>query len=95
VLSAAVVLWAFRCDHADLRWTWSWPSVAIGAVVFLAWMGLERVTATTGAGETLSIGLARLSPVMAGTWLAFRVFGSVVTVPLAEELAFRGYLTRG
>jgi CAAX prenyl protease-like protein len=25
-------------------------------------------------------------------WLLFRLLGSVVTVPLAEELAFRGYL---
>jgi CAAX prenyl protease-like protein len=25
-------------------------------------------------------------------WLLFRVIGSVVTVPLAEELLFRGYL---
>ena len=28
------------------------------------------------------------------TWLAFRVVGSVITVPIAEELAFRGYLIR-
>ncbi len=27
-------------------------------------------------------------------WVIFRVFGSVVIVPLAEELAFRGYLVR-
>jgi len=27
-------------------------------------------------------------------WLVFRVVGSVLTVPFAEELAFRGYLTR-
>ncbi len=27
-------------------------------------------------------------------WLVFRVIGSVVKAPLAEELAFRGYLTR-
>ena len=27
-------------------------------------------------------------------WMVFRVVGSVVTVPLAEELAFRGYLPR-
>ena len=27
-------------------------------------------------------------------WLIFRLVGSVVTVPVAEELAFRGYLTR-
>jgi CAAX prenyl protease-like protein len=28
------------------------------------------------------------------TWLAFRVMGAVITVPIAEELAFRGYLLR-
>jgi len=28
------------------------------------------------------------------TWLGFRVFGAVVTVPLAEELAYRGFLIR-
>ena len=27
-------------------------------------------------------------------WLIFRVFGSVITVPIAEELAFRGYVLR-
>jgi CAAX prenyl protease-like protein len=27
-------------------------------------------------------------------WLAIRVIGAVVTVPIAEELAFRGYLLR-
>ncbi|HYQ91227.1 MAG TPA: CAAX prenyl protease-related protein, partial [Candidatus Competibacteraceae bacterium] len=27
-------------------------------------------------------------------WLMFRILGSVITVPLAEELAFRGYLLR-
>jgi CAAX prenyl protease-like protein len=27
-------------------------------------------------------------------WLVFRVIGSVIAVPFAEELAFRGYLMR-
>jgi CAAX prenyl protease-like protein len=27
-------------------------------------------------------------------WILFRVLGAVITVPLAEELAFRGYLLR-
>jgi CAAX prenyl protease-like protein len=30
----------------------------------------------------------------AGVWLTFRIVGSVLTVPIAEELAFRGYLLR-
>ena len=27
-------------------------------------------------------------------WLAFRILGAVITVPIAEELAFRGFLLR-
>jgi CAAX prenyl protease-like protein len=30
----------------------------------------------------------------AAAWLLFRLVGYVITVPLAEELAFRGFLTR-
>jgi exosortase E/protease (VPEID-CTERM system) len=35
-----------------------------------------------------------VSPALAWTWIAFRVVGSSLIVPLAEELAFRGYLMR-
>ncbi len=94
VLAASVVLWAFRGDYAGVRRTWSWPAVAIGGFAFLPWMALERATIAGDAGATLAAGLAALSPAGAAAWLAFRVAGSVVTVPLAEELAFRGYLTR-
>ena len=31
---------------------------------------------------------------LAVAWLIFRVLGSVITVPIAEELAFRGYALR-
>jgi CAAX prenyl protease-like protein len=31
---------------------------------------------------------------LAAAWVIFRVLGSVITVPLAEELAFRGYALR-
>jgi CAAX prenyl protease-like protein len=31
---------------------------------------------------------------LAAVWLIFRVLGSVITVPIAEELAFRGYVLR-
>jgi CAAX prenyl protease-like protein len=42
----------------------------------------------------LQAGLGALSRGEAGVWLTFRVIGAVITAPLAEELAFRGYLTR-
>jgi CAAX prenyl protease-like protein len=45
--------------------------------------------------------ISRLGPALAAlpladrwTWIAFRVAAAVVTVPVAEELAFRGYLAR-
>jgi CAAX prenyl protease-like protein len=38
--------------------------------------------------------LAEVSPAVRTAWILFRVLGAVVTVPLAEELAYRGYLMR-
>jgi CAAX prenyl protease-like protein len=38
--------------------------------------------------------LAGISPVARWSWIAFRVAAAVITVPIAEELAFRGYLAR-
>jgi exosortase E/protease (VPEID-CTERM system) len=94
VLAAAGALWLFRGDYAGWRWSWSWEVVAIGIGAFALWMALEPTPRDTGAGSSLAEGLAGLSRVGVVTWLGFRIIGSVVTVPLAEELAFRGYLTR-
>jgi CAAX prenyl protease-like protein len=38
--------------------------------------------------------LAALSPTARWIWITFRVAAAVITVPVAEELAFRGYLAR-
>jgi CAAX prenyl protease-like protein len=58
----------------------------------MIWILLEP---TVDSSKTaLSRGLAELTSGSAAIWLAFRVLGSVITVPLAEELAFRGYLIR-
>jgi CAAX prenyl protease-like protein len=61
-------------------------------VVSVLWLALEPGGAAPGAG--VEAGLAGLSRGEAWLWLGFRVVGSTLTVPLAEELAFRGYLTR-
>jgi exosortase E/protease (VPEID-CTERM system) len=92
-LAVAGALWLFRQDYADLRWTWSWTAVAVGAVVFALWLLLEPVR-TEAAADALPTELAELPPAWASWWLCLRVVGSVVTVPIAEELAFRGFLTR-
>jgi exosortase E/protease (VPEID-CTERM system) len=94
VLAVGGVLWSFRRSYAGLRWRGSWPAVAIGTGVFLLWMALEPISTSANTPNTLARGLGALPKDWAVVWLVFRVIGSVVTVPLAEELAFRGYLMR-
>src|SRR5262249_13876141 len=93
VLAAAGALWYYRGEHADLRWSWSWAAPAIGAGVFAVWMALETAW-SPGDSSPIAQGLARLGRGPAAAWLSFRVVGSVLVVPLVEELAFRGFLLR-
>jgi CAAX prenyl protease-like protein len=90
----AGALWIFRHEATGLRWSWSWRAVGIGAVAFALWLALDPAPSHPAAGIDLQAGLKGLSRVGAGVWLTFRVIGAVLTAPLAEELAFRGYLTR-
>lgn len=92
VLAAATILWGCRRAYAELRWSWSWQPFALGAAVFLLWIAL--VPSGIGEPSPLHDGLTHLSPAWAAVWLFFRVVGATITVPLAEELAFRGYLLR-
>jgi exosortase E/protease (VPEID-CTERM system) len=92
VVVTAVALWRFRATYRKFDWRWTWQGTAIGVAVFVMWLALETPSAAQGAG--LEAGLAQLSRGAAWLWLGFRVIGSTITVPLAEELAFRGYLTR-
>ena len=83
----------FRRSYASLGWRCDWLAPAIGAIVFVIWVGLDRFSNPTLDHE-VSITLMGYSPVARVTWIAFRVLAAVVTVPLAEELAFRGFLMR-
>jgi len=91
VSAAAGALWYFRAAYRPLGWEWSWHSVAIGAAVFALWILLEPAPESPPA---LPGDLAAIPVWLAGLWLVFRIIGSVVVVPLVEELAFRGYLLR-
>jgi exosortase E/protease (VPEID-CTERM system) len=92
VMAAAAALWYYRRAYRVLGWGWSWQAAVIGVIVFLLWMLLEPPT--DGRQTELASGIAELSPGSAVLWLAFRVAGSVLLVPVVEELAFRGYLLR-
>ena len=92
VLLVASVLWYFRRAYAGLDWRPGWPAVAAGITVFFLWIGLDRLAGTPSAG--LPGALAQAPPGLRWFWILTRSLGAIVTVPAAEELAFRAFLYR-
>jgi len=88
VVTTGVTLWAFRKAYRSVAWAWNWSALTLGLAVFGVWMLLEPAA----PHEPLAEGLAQFPTGAAAVWLGFRVLGAVLTVPVAEELAFRGYV---
>jgi exosortase E/protease (VPEID-CTERM system) len=92
-IAAAVVLWHFRSEYRRIDWTFTWAGPLVGAAVFAMWLALSRWSG--GAANTeLGTALAALPTPERVGWLAVRIAAAVITVPIAEELAFRGFLLR-
>jgi exosortase E/protease (VPEID-CTERM system) len=92
-VAAAAVLWFFRSEYSKLDWHFGWYSVLAGFSVFGIWLGLDVMTGTH-APSAIGAGLASLPSPGRIAWIVFRTAAAVVTVPIAEELAFRGFLIR-
>jgi exosortase E/protease (VPEID-CTERM system) len=97
-IAAALVLKYFWPDLKKLNWRFGLAGPAVGVAVFLVWMIPSWIESLgwvhSQAISPLGAALAGLSPGARFTWIGFRVAAAVITVPIAEELAFRGYLAR-
>jgi exosortase E/protease (VPEID-CTERM system) len=94
ILKVAAVggaVWVFRPVYASLVATPSALALAVGTAIGIAWVLTDPAA---GSPNSLSIWLTTLPTWVAVLWLGCRGFGTVVLVPIAEELAFRGYLQR-
>jgi exosortase E/protease (VPEID-CTERM system) len=89
--AAAPILWFYRRDYNLGNWKPDWFPVVAGTMVFGLWLALDR---GTHADNGIATGLAAMSAPARIGWLSFRTLAAVTTVPLAEELAFRGFLLR-
>ena len=93
-LRVAAGLWMlmhYRRTLAALDWGWSWRGPTCGVLVFLLWIGSAHLLLhAAGIPEKL----AALPPALRGLWIISRLGGGVLIVPIAEELAYRGYLMR-
>jgi len=96
VVTGAVLMAFWRGAARRAAWAgcWSWGAVGIGAAAFVLWMGIDWAIAGGPRRTALPPALAAGPSLWMGAWIVFRVLGSVITVPMAEELAFRGYLLR-
>jgi exosortase E/protease (VPEID-CTERM system) len=75
------------------RSMWSWDAVGIGVVVYLLWVGLSALSGSH-ASESVPEELVALPEPVAAAWIISRALGAILTVPIVEELAFRGFLLR-
>lgn len=90
--AAIVTLWIFRDQFRKLDWRGGWIGVLAGLAVFGLWVGVDMLygTPTSGMPEALT----GATPTLRSVWIALRFFAAITTVPIAEELAFRGFLMR-
>jgi exosortase E/protease (VPEID-CTERM system) len=91
--AALFAIWYFRAELKKLNWRFGWLAPLTGSVIFLVWIASSWWLKEPQTGQ-LGASLAVLAPSSRFAWIAFRVAAAIITVPIAEELAFRGFLAR-
>jgi exosortase E/protease (VPEID-CTERM system) len=91
LIAALAVFWLYRRRYRSMDWRFSWRGIGVGVAVFAIWAVLARWTQVPAAEPAA---LAALPAAERAIWILGRVLAAVVTVPLAEELAYRGFLLR-
>ena len=87
------VLWIYLRHYKAMDWRFGWFGVAMGVLVFAVWMGCDALF-NKGSQDAMPAALASASATTRTAWIAVRALAAIVTVPIAEELAFRGFAIR-
>jgi exosortase E/protease (VPEID-CTERM system) len=93
VIVGATAIWYYR-KRIPLQLNLSWSAAALGFLAFAVWVILRPGDTSSATAVAINTGLDSLSTADAVSWLLFRVVGAVLIFPIAEELAFRGYVLR-
>lgn len=91
ILTAAALIYFWKDVRNEIKFTLDVPAIAAGIGVFLVWILLE--------GYYPLIGSSAKAPEMApqarnALFLAFRLAGAAIVIPLAEELFWRSFALR-
>jgi exosortase E/protease (VPEID-CTERM system) len=91
IVCAVAALWAYRRSYGNVSWGFSWRGVLTGVAIFGVWSAFAHfVTAPAAMPDDL----ARLPGSARAAWIGCRAAAAIITVPIAEELAYRGFLMR-
>jgi len=91
LIAGALALWIYRHRYNRLAWSFSWRAVAVGALIFAMWLTFDRFFNTP---HPMPDSLSQWSGAARWSWIVCRATAAIVTVPICEELAYRGYLMR-
>jgi exosortase E/protease (VPEID-CTERM system) len=91
IVLVGLAVWFYRDVYRSHRWSISPEAILAGLIVGAAWIASDP---GPGEGAGLELWLAGQTAYVMIAWLGLRMLGSVVLVPLAEEMAFRGFLYR-
>ncbi len=91
LFAGALAIWYCwpKLRALDLRF--SWRGIAAGVGIFVLWLCAAHFLSPS---QSIPEGLASLSPLARALWITARAGAAVITVPIAEELAYRGFLMR-
>jgi len=90
-IAAVAALWYYRKGYATLDWQFSWRAPAVGALMAGVWFAFAHFLIAPSARPD---DLWLLPAPLRVAWIGSRVLAATLTVPIAEELAYRGYLLR-
>jgi exosortase E/protease (VPEID-CTERM system) len=90
-VAATLTLYAYRRQLAALDWRLSWRGPAVGLAAFVVWSVAAHFFTQQ---MTMPEALEAMPPAVRNVWIAIRIGSSVSIVPIAEELAYRGFLLR-
>jgi exosortase E/protease (VPEID-CTERM system) len=90
-IAAGLALYRYWPRLRRLQWRVTWRGPAVGIVAFVVWVMGARLH---DGPEPMPAELATMPVALSLSWIAIRAIASATVVPLAEELAFRGFLMR-
>ncbi|MGH7984750.1 MAG: exosortase E/protease, VPEID-CTERM system [Candidatus Binataceae bacterium] len=93
VLVGAGALIRYR-KRIPFQWRPCWSPIVFGVLAFILVVLLRAGDSPGAANAGMRAGLHSLPPMGKLVWVPFWVGGAVLITPIAEELAFRGYLIR-